>query len=170
MIAQEKIDGQEESTVKEEQEEPTMNNDAFDGVPPSAHIKEILGKTINIIGRYTYEVKYDPNSKYDIANKNGKVTKFVIKTKQSFKALYKTKVDDICNWYVTERQYNQLNKFVKDENPELLDKMFENKVKTPDVIPCRIIGGKSEFYYSWLSPKKYKEDLDAGKIYIKKED
>lgn len=159
---QEKIDTKTNEPI--EANEPTMNSNAFGDIPPSANIKSILGKTINIIGRYKYQIKYDPSSKYDQPDSNGMVTKFVIKTKQSIKVLHKDGPKETSNWYVVEGHYNQLDKLASDGKGASLDKMFENGTVSPEIVPCKKLGGQSKSYYTWLNPTIYEKELKEKKI------
>lgn len=145
---------------------PTMNRDGFGDIPPSANIKEILGETINIIGMYSYQIKHDPNSKYDKPDDKGMVTKYVVKTKQQLQATHKGEKKDISNWYVSISHYEQLKRLSTDHNISSLKKMFENGEESRDLIPCKKLGGQAKSYYTWLSPDAYKRELDEGKLDI----
>ncbi len=142
----------------------TMNADSFGDIPPSVNIKEILGKTINIIGRYPFRIKHDSNSKYDKPDSDGMVTKYVVQTKQKFKAMYKGEQTDISNWYVSEGHYYQLDKLASDKNANTLDQMFVEGQQSPELVPCKKLGGQSDAYYTWLTPAAYKKELADGKL------
>lgn len=160
---QEKIDTTQTNETNETNE-PTMNDNAFGDIPPTANIKSILGKTINVIGRYTYKIKHDPSSKYDKPDSEGMVTKYVIKTKQKIKVLTKDGPKDVSNWYVVEGHFKQLDKLASDNNGASLDKMFEGGTVSPDLVPCKKLGGQSKSYYTWLNPINYEKELKEKKI------
>ncbi len=143
------------------------NENAFSGeMPPSAGIREILGKTINIINRKVFQVKFDPvKNTFDTPDSEGMVTKYMIITKQKISVTIKDKLQQVSNWYVSKGHYDQLNKLASDGKPDTLDRMFAEGMVTPELVPCKIKGGKFGKYYTWLTPAAYTKAVKNGDLY-----
>ena len=153
--------------TQETKETSQWNENAFSGeMPLSAGIREILGKTINVVNRKTFQVKHDPaKNTFDTPDSDGMVTKYIVITKQKFPITIKDQLQQVSNWYVSKGHYDQLNKLSTDGKSETLDKMFEDGNVTPDLIPCKIKGGKFGKYFSWLTPAAYAKAEKNGDLY-----
>lgn len=83
--------------------------------------------------------------------------------KHSVKVKGETK--EVNNFFVSQGHYNQLSKLVPDEKPETLDKMFEDGKVSPEIVPCKINGGKFGKYFTWLTPEAYKKVDESGELF-----
>ena len=153
--------------TQETKETSQWNENAFSGeMPPSAGIREILGKTINIIDRKIFRVKFDPvKNTFDTPDSEGMITKYMVVTKQKLPITIKDKLQQVSNWYVSKGHYDQLNKLSTDGKSETLDRMFAEGKVTPNLVPCKIKGGKFGKYFSWLNPAAYEKAEKNGDLY-----
>jgi len=154
------IDSQNETN-----ENKKFNDSVFDGTfEPTSDIKHILGKTVKINNREKFKVDHNPNSKFDKIEEDGRVWKYTVSTVEKLNAPVKGENKQASRWYVTEGHYNQLDKVAPDGLAGTVDKMLSNGIVMPELVPCKIKGGKFGRYYSWLKPIAYEKFVKEDKI------
>ena len=162
----ETLDKNEPNETPETNKTKEWSIDNFNGeMPQSGGIKSILGKTIRIINRKKFKVDYNPESKFDKPDDDGKVTKYIITTYEKYTVLVKGKDTSVSNFFVTAVHYDQLKNLVPDGKSETLDKMFEDGKITPEIVPCKRKGGSYGKYYTWLTPQAYKKADESGDLF-----
>ena len=163
------MDSQNETNESKETNETKkfekFKDNAFDGTfEPTSDIKHILGKPVKINNREKFQVEPNPNSKFDKIEEDGMVWKYTVSTVEKFEATVKEEKKQVSKWYVTEGHYNQLDKMAPDGQADTVDRMLSEKTVMPELIPCKIKGGKFGKYYSWLKPDAYKKFVKDDKI------